>query len=308
MTTLSRILIAGLLLALAACAPPAPDAVELPTLFILPSQTPTEPVADAPGEPPAVALDATGTPTASPTDPAPPTDPPPTFTPSQTITDTPTRTPTPTATAPFVPGLLDELIQTAAVQTVLPPGVAPVVTVPPGGIVPVVTDSGGATLCPEPPAGGFAAVFFADPVAQSQLGCPLAGTLSVGLGSAFQNFQRGQMIWVQGAPSYIYVLYTAGTYQRFVDTWTDGELGVIGEPPPPGLFEPVRGFGKVWRENPPVRDGLGWATNFEGGSTAARQGFERGLMLAIPARGDIVILTYAGTDSAGTWRAVAGGF
>ena len=30
--------------------------------------------------------------------------------------------------------------------------------------------------------------------------------------------------------------------------------------PPAGLLQPIRGFGKIWRETSGVRDKLGWAT------------------------------------------------
>jgi len=34
---------------------------------------------------------------------------------------------------------------------------------------------------------------------------------------------------------------------------------------PTGLFQPERGFGKLWRENVEVGDGLGWALEAEQG-------------------------------------------
>ena len=40
--------------------------------------------------------------------------------------------------------------------------------------------------------------------------------------------------------------------------------------PPEGRYQPIRGFGKVWRENPQVREQLGWAI-------APEQGFEGAL-------------------------------
>jgi hypothetical protein len=50
--------------------------------------------------------------------------------------------------------------------------------------------------------------------------------------------------------------------------------------PPPGLFQPRFGFGKVWREQlrgTPLDPG--WARSPEAGYTGAAMRFERGLML-----------------------------
>jgi hypothetical protein len=62
------------------------------------------------------------------------------------------------------------------------------------------------------------------------------------------------------------------------DTWRDG-LDPSDDPaiiPPNGLYQPVRGFGKVWRERPGVREALGWATAEEQGFTAVIQEFSGG--------------------------------
>jgi hypothetical protein len=58
----------------------------------------------------------------------------------------------------------------------------------------------------------------------------------------------------------------------FEDTWTDAEPE--SDPaivPPAGLLQPIRGFGKVWRNNAGVRDGLGWALSPEQGFNGAYQ-------------------------------------
>ncbi len=41
--------------------------------------------------------------------------------------------------------------------------------------------------------------------------------------------------------------------------------------PPTGLYQPIRGFGLVWRTYPEVRDGLGWATAPEAGFETWKQ-------------------------------------
>jgi len=57
-------------------------------------------------------------------------------------------------------------------------------------------------------------------------------------------------------------------WDAFADEWQEGEP--LDDPtitPPPGFYQPQRGFGLVWREQPLVRDRLGWAV-------APEQGYE----------------------------------
>lgn len=95
-------------------------------------------------------------------------------------------------------------------------------------------------------------------------GCPSeAATLSLHVA---QNFEGGQMIWIQGNRN-IYVLFSDTTqpqWQLYVDQWEEGQpVNDPGLVPPAGLIQPVRGFGLVWRNQPNVRDRLGWATSPE---------------------------------------------
>jgi hypothetical protein len=91
---------------------------------------------------------------------------------------------------------------------------------------------------------------------------------------AEQRFERGTMIWV-GGQDMIYVLFGDGQsykWSSFPDQWDPGEPE--SDPsliPPPGLFQPVRGFGLVWREQPQVRERLGWALAQEASSNTAVQ-------------------------------------
>ncbi len=97
-------------------------------------------------------------------------------------------------------------------------------------------------------------------------------------GAAEQTFENGRMIWLQEIPGestrlrvtegpLIYVLYTDGQFpqwQRFEDTWTTGQPE--SDPtivPPAGRYQPIRGFGKLWRNEVEVRDRLGWALEQE---------------------------------------------
>jgi hypothetical protein len=90
---------------------------------------------------------------------------------------------------------------------------------------------------------------------------------------AFQQFEHGWMIWVreleidsETQTNLIFVFYDSGFYERYDDTWVEGQTE--RDPtlkPPNGLQQPIRGFGKLWRETPKVREGLGWATDQEYG-------------------------------------------
>jgi hypothetical protein len=96
--------------------------------------------------------------------------------------------------------------------------------------------------------------------------------------AAEQPFEGGRMLWLEqvgleGAqPGLILVLYADGSYEAYEDTWTESEPE--SDPsitPPAGLYQPRRGFGKVWREQPGVRGQLGWALAPEQGFDSAWQ-------------------------------------
>ncbi len=84
-------------------------------------------------------------------------------------------------------------------------------------------------------------------------------------GGAYQRFEGGQMIWF-GPEDRIYVLYDDGQIPKVdvvSDPWAEGmpesDPDIV---PPDGLYQPVRGFGAVWRGEGGtwgVRERLGWA-------------------------------------------------
>lgn len=96
--------------------------------------------------------------------------------------------------------------------------------------------------------------------------CPSGPAMSSA--GAVQNFEGGTMIWVEEEDQ-IYVLFTdvgSPGWNRYVDAWDSGEPD--SDPallPPDGLYQPVRGFGLLWREEPSIRDRLGWAVDEEVG-------------------------------------------
>lgn len=108
--------------------------------------------------------------------------------------------------------------------------------------------------------------YFFGPTSES-LTCPENNVTSVQ--AAFQSFQNGYMIW-RADTSDIYVLYNSGLVNRYKDSW-QGEILYFDQEAPEGMYRPDRGFGKVWIENPQVRAGLGWSTNFEAGYTMRYQ-------------------------------------
>lgn len=84
---------------------------------------------------------------------------------------------------------------------------------------------------------------------------------------AEQVFERGRMFWLEPSKE-IWVITEDGKWTRFPDTFEEGEAEY--DPaltPPAGLRQPIRGFGKVWRENDSVRAALGWAKDVEYGYT-----------------------------------------
>jgi hypothetical protein len=94
------------------------------------------------------------------------------------------------------------------------------------------------------------------------------------------------MIWSDHVGWYpqpvIYVLYANMTFRRF-DDFFDPAIDPVsgGEAPPPGLVEPGYGFDKIWREQPRVREQLGWATSPESPGTGQFQMFLDGSMIWI---------------------------
>jgi len=102
---------------------------------------------------------------------------------------------------------------------------------------------------------------------RDDLECPAAAPQTSP--AAEQRFEHGRMIWLESQRR-IYVLWGDGQppapgappdgFLVFDDTWQSGEPE--SDPtiiPPSGLYQPRRGFGKVWRSWPEVRAGLGWA-------------------------------------------------
>ncbi len=305
-------IMAGLFLA--ACVPQAAQDAPLPTLAQLPSVTPV-PTSVAQGVSGRATLPPTFTPTftltvtpsATITDTV-------TFTPSATITDTPSPTASEVPTLPPEERPLTSLLEVAMRTTLLPPNYRVpnyqgIDITPPTRAPDVVATATSAIAnmpaCAYYPAGGFGAIYLGNPVLAGQLGCAAGNPPDVtSLPAAWQPFQNGVMVWVNGD---IYALYNNRTYTYIADTFNEAtDPQQSAETPPQGLVAPVRGFLKAWTNNPTVRAVLGWGTAPEQGALAVVLRFQNGLMLHIPARGDTLILVGGNRD--GTWQSVLGGF
>ena len=96
--------------------------------------------------------------------------------------------------------------------------------------------------------------------------------------AAAQYFEHGFMIWTE-QPDKFYIFFDdiffndvrVFTFIEAPYTFKTGEP--VNEKPPPGYYEPVSGFGKIWRGEvvDGVRQRLGWATGSEFGFDTAYQ-------------------------------------
>ncbi len=147
-----------------------------------------------------------------------------------------------------------------------------------GNPPPIIENPSG--VCGVAPAAPFARAA-ADPNIRPRLGCPRSDAISITL--VTQPFERGVMFWRDTREIYALTLQgrgaAANTFWKFPDGWTEGQPD--RDPslqPPENLFQPVRGFGAIWRANPAVRDGLGWAVAGEQPYNSLWQPFEGGVM------------------------------
>ena len=156
--------------------------------------------------------------------------------------------------------VVDEPADMAASEAVAAPATSAPTTNAPAAPAPTSTAAAGLTApVSNAPAGSCGTDYFFAP---APAGCPRfpAQTAS----GASQPFEHGQMVWLPNGDlngaALIYVLYDNGLYDVFVDSWQDGDLlSDEGLVVPAGFYQPLRGFGLIWREQPGVADALGWA-------------------------------------------------
>ncbi len=86
---------------------------------------------------------------------------------------------------------------------------------------------------------------------------------------AEQLFEHGRMFWLQPTDQIWVMKITGegrGTWEIYQNDFVDGEPE--SDPslvPPEGRYQPVRGFGKLWRESGNLRQELGWGVTPEFG-------------------------------------------
>jgi hypothetical protein len=158
----------------------------------------------------------------------------------------------------------------------------------------LMTATPGVKVCDIQAAAAFAPLLDGTPAVKDQVGCPAATATDVA--STEEYFERGYMLWRRDLRR-IYALQANGVWQTFADTWTEDQPQ--DDPTleaPAGLLQPLRGFGKVWRENPDVKDAVGWATQPEEGLLTTIQQFEGGTLMYMG--GDRIRVLYAD----GSWQ------
>jgi YVTN family beta-propeller protein len=115
------------------------------------------------------------------------------------------------------------------------------------------------------------------PALASRLGCPLERERLAQF--AAQQYEHGEMYYRDDI-KHIYVLFEDGTWVGFDDTWdstqpSDSCPNVSAG----GLIKPIRGFGKIWCDQPGLRDKIGGGRSDEIGLYKAyAQSYQHGLM------------------------------
>jgi hypothetical protein len=78
-------------------------------------------------------------------------------------------------------------------------------------------------------------------------------------------FEHGRMFWLRHNRQ-IWVMVAskdnenAGDWYCYNDTFEEGQQEIDPDlVPPEGMYQPRRGFGKLWREHSDLKEGLGWA-------------------------------------------------
>ncbi len=242
---------------------PAATATKVPNTPVPPTATRPAPTnTRVPPTATAVPPSATSTPVPSNT-PVPPTA---TSQPTQVPSATATPSATPTRRSTGTPTAMATATATSTVQPKLTPTASPI------------------SNCLLEPVRGFGKIWRDHKDVRERLGCPTVPEEGV-LPAAQQHFQYGYMFW-RGDVRAIYVFLRSGprdqygTWLEFKDTWVEGEsVPTVEGDTPQGGYVPVRGFGKVWANNPGLRQKIGYATEPETSVDAVWQPFEHGMAL-----------------------------
>jgi len=131
------------------------------------------------------------------------------------------------------------------------------------------------------------------------LGCAEAAETAVQL--VRQGFEHGLMLW-RADTREILALRADGRWSLHQDSYQEGEKLSEAGPAPQGKLVPERGLGKLWREQPDLREGFGWATVAEQPVPGGIQQFSGGTMLWTSDR--VIYVLYPD----GTWQGFADTF
>jgi hypothetical protein len=119
---------------------------------------------------------------------------------------------------------------------------------------------------------------------------------------AEEQFEFGHMTWRSDTREII-VAIGHDMYAVYKDTYTDGEREPRRDAPP-GLFTPVRGFGKLWRTTPDLVTSVGFARGDERSFWGAIQDFDNGTMIWMGIEQRMIRILY----SDGSWSLVHDNF
>lgn len=139
-------------------------------------------------------------------------------------------------------------------------------TVTPGAII-VQPDTQTDTATPSPQPSATRTLMPSQSPTPNVFPTPSIGQIYV----AEQAFERGWMYWIEPIQQ-IWVQTASADGQPvwsvYNDTFEEGMPETdptLDELAPEGTQQPIRGFGKLWRENPEIQERLGWALDDEVG-------------------------------------------
>jgi hypothetical protein len=133
-----------------------------------------------------------------------------------------------------------------------------------------------------------------------KLGCPAGPSTSTHY--SHQLFEGGQMIYRHDLRRIYVLYYVNNTWEQYPDTYNEGEPWRLNEySPPPGLEQPIKGFDRVWENNPQVRDRVGWALRGEVGVIGGNyEEYQNGTALWLSHEGYLTAYFLLFKD--GTWQ------
>lgn len=94
-----------------------------------------------------------------------------------------------------------------------------------------------------------------------------------------QSFQSGTMLYRADTNQLLVLTRGTGRWRAYPNTWRPGEVLPSAGVRPPGTLDPMKAYGKLWREQPSVKNELGWPVYEERAAVGQAQAFERGTVI-----------------------------